>query len=96
MPGAENIQLDEHAQEQLQSLARSRTCAVRRAERARIIVELAAGRAKQEIAKQLGIARQTVLRWERRFLRLGMDGLKDAARSGRPRTIGPQQIAQIK
>ena len=52
MPGAENIQLDEHAQEQLQSLARSRTCAVRRAERARIIVELAAGRAKQEIAKQ--------------------------------------------
>jgi len=95
MPGAENIQLDEHAQEQLQSLARSRTCAVRRAERARIIVELAAGRAKQEIAKQLGIARQTVLRWERRFLRLGMDGLKDAARSGRPRTIGPQQIAQI-
>src|SRR5438445_493193 len=38
MPGAENIQLDEHAQEQLQSLARSRTCTVSRAERARGLV----------------------------------------------------------
>jgi transposase len=95
MPGAENIQLDEHSQEELKSLARSRTSAVRMAERASIVVELAAGRAKQEIAEQLGIARQTVLRWEQRFLRLGMEGLNDAPRSGRPRTIMPEQIAQI-
>ncbi len=95
MPSAENIQLDEQSQEELKSLARSRASVVRMAERASIIVGLAAGRAKQEIAEHLGIARQTVLRWEQRFLQRGMDGLKDAPRSGRPRTIGPEKIAQI-
>jgi transposase len=95
MPGAENIQLDEQSQEKLKSLVASRTCAVRLGERASIILGLAAGRAKQEIAKQLGLAWQTVLRWEQRFLQLGMAGLNDAPRSGRPRTIGPEKIAQI-
>jgi transposase len=56
---------------------------------------LAAGKAKQEIAKRLGVARQTVLRLEQRFLQRGMDGLNDAPRSGRPATIGPEKIAQI-
>src|SRR5258708_18056764 len=74
MPGAENIQLDEQSQEELKSLAASRTSAVRLWERATIIMELAAGTAKQEIAKQLGLARQTVLRWEQRFLQLGLEG----------------------
>jgi transposase len=50
---------------------------------------------KQEIAKQLGLARQTVLRWEQRFLQSGLEGLKDAPRSGRPATIGPEKIAHI-
>src|SRR6266849_3472643 len=95
MPGAENIQLDEQSQEELKSLAASRTSAVRLWERATIIMELAAGTAKQEIAKQLGLARQTVLRWEQRFLQLGLEGLNDAPRSGRPCTIGPEKIAQI-
>jgi len=95
MPVAANIQLDEQAQDELKSLAASRTSAVRLWERATIILGLAAGRAKQEIAKQLGLARQTVLRWEARFLQLGLEGLNDAPRSGRPRTIGPQKIAQI-
>lgn len=95
MPGAQNIQLDEQAQEELKSLAASRTSAVRLWERATIIMELAAGRAQQEIAKQLGLARQTVLRWEQRFLQLGLEGLNDAPRSGRPRTIMPEKIAQI-
>ena len=95
MPGAENIRLDEQAQQELKSLAARRKSPVRLWERATIILELAAGTAKQEIAKQLGIARQTVLRWEQRFLQRGMDGLNDVPRSGRPATIGPEKIAQI-
>jgi len=95
MPGAENIQLDEQSLEKLKSLVASRTSPVRLWERASIILGLAAGRAKQEIAKQLGLAWQTVLRWEQRFLQQGLEGLNDAPRSGRPRTIGPEKIAQI-
>jgi transposase len=95
MPGAETIQLDEQSHEALKSLAASRTSAVRLWQRATVVMQLAVGTAKQEIAEQLGIARQTVLRWERRFLERGMEGLNDAPRSGRPRIIGPDKIAPI-
>jgi transposase len=95
MPGAEDIHLDEQEQGELRSFAASRTTAVRMWERAKIILGLAAGHAKEEVAEQLGIARQTILRWEQRFLQLGIEGLKDAPRSGRPGTIGPEKIAQI-
>ena len=95
MPGAETIQLDEKSHAALKSLIASRTSAVRLWERANIILQLAMGTAKQEIAKQLGLARQTVLRWEQRFLQRGIEGLNDAPRPGRPRTIGPENIAQI-
>jgi hypothetical protein len=54
---------------------------------------LAAGKAKQQIAQQLGITRQTVRRWEQRYLQQGTEkGLQDAPRSGRPRLIGPEKI----
>ena len=64
-------------------------------ERAKIIVALAAGKAKQKIAVDLGIARQTVLRWAERFQQRGFEGLEDAPRPGRPKTIGPEKTAQI-
>jgi transposase len=95
MPGTKNIQLDEAAQKELKSLASSRTSEVRLWQRATILLELAAGRAQQQIARQVGVARQTVRRLTKRFLQLGMKGLNDAPRSGRPATIGPEKIAQI-
>jgi transposase len=95
MPSAANIQLDELQQEELQRCVASRTVASRAVERAKIILGLAAGRAKKEIAAGLGIVRQTVLFWEQRFRQRGIEGLEDAPRSGRPPRIGPEKIAQI-
>jgi transposase len=95
MPSAANIQLDEQQQEELQRCAASRTGAARAVERAKIILGLAAGCAKKEIAAGLGIVRQTVLYWEQRFRQRGIEGLEDAPRSGRPPRIGPEKIAQI-
>src|SRR5215470_9879519 len=95
MLGTTTIQLDDKSYAALKSLSASRTSAVRLWERASIILLLTVGTAKQEIAEQLGIARQTVLRWEQRFLQRGIEGLNDAPRSGRPRIIGPETIAQI-
>ncbi len=95
MPYAAKIQLTQEQQDGLQSCAKSRTAAVRAVERAKVILAAAAGKAKQEIAKQLGIARQTVSRWEKRFEQQGTKGLEDAPRSGRPRRIQPEQIAEI-
>jgi len=95
MSHSAKIQLTPAQQEELDRRANGRTVAARAAERAKIILGSAAGKAKQEIADQLGIARQTVRRWEKRFLQKGTKGLDDAPRSGRPRRIQPEQIAQI-
>jgi putative transposase len=95
MPQATTIQLDEQSLERLTCLAESRTAAARLVERAKIIVGLVAGITKKVIAEQLGIARQTVQRWEEKFRDRGIEGLEDAPRSGRPATIGPEKIAQI-
>src|ERR1035441_9478817 len=89
------IQLAQPQQDELERCAKGRTVAARAVERAKIILQSAAGKAKREIAEQLGIARQTVRRWEKRFLQQGTEGLEDSPRSGRPRRIQPEQIAQI-
>ena len=53
------------------------------------------GQSQTGDCEQPGVARQTVRRWEKRFVKEGTKGLEDAPRSGRPRRIGPEQIAQI-
>jgi len=96
MLSAAQIQLTEQQQEELERCAASRTLAARAVERAKIILGSAAGKAKQEIAEQLGVARQTVWRWEQRFRRQGTEkGLQDAPRSGRPRLIPAEKTQQI-
>jgi transposase len=89
------IQLTPAEQEELGCRANGRTVAVRAMERARVILQSAAGEAKLSIAARLGLARQTVRRWEKRFQQQGIKGLEDAPRSGRPHRIQPEQIAQI-
>ena len=95
MPDTAKIQFTEEWRDELDRRARSRSLAVRSVERAKIILGLAAGKAQKEIAEQVGIARQTVRRWEKRFLRQGIEGLEDAPRSGRPGEIKPETIEQI-
>lgn len=96
MPGAAQIQLTPQQQDELDRRASSRSYPARAVERAKIILASAASEAKKEIAVQLGIARQTVWRWERRFREQGIPaGLEDAPRSGRPCVILPEKIEQI-
>jgi len=52
--------------------------------RSRIVLAAAAGNANQQIASDLGIPQVTVGKWRRSFAELGLDGLRDAPRSGRP------------
>lgn len=89
------VQLTESQRDELERSVAGRCLAARSVERAKIILGLAAGRAGKEIAEQVGVARQTVRRWELRFLRRGTRGLEDAARSGRPRVIQPGKVDEI-
>ncbi|HAZ30113.1 TPA: hypothetical protein DCY65_00880 [Candidatus Acetothermia bacterium] len=49
----------------------------------------------KEIASTVDCSRPTVRLWRRRFARMGMAGLADAPRSGRPRQAQPGKIAGI-
>src|SRR5271154_1864379 len=80
----------------LESQARSRSLAVRVAERARIVLFAASGQQDKEIAARMAITPKKVSRWRKRFLALGMAGLeKDAPRPGRKRKIGARLTKRV-
>jgi putative transposase len=54
------------------------------APRSRIVLVAATGRSNQQIALALGVPEVTVGKWRRSFAVDGLEGLRDAARSGRP------------
>jgi len=62
------------------------------AQRARIVLLAADGVSNTEIAKRVGVARQTVIDWRADYDRAGLAGLEDQPRSGRPRHVDRQQI----
>lgn len=64
-------------------------------ERCQIVLRCADGIASKMVAAELGIHENTVGKWRRRFLRDRVEGLFDADRSGRPRTINDDQIAAV-
>jgi transposase len=71
----------------LRAVADSRTVSVRFAQRARMILLAADGKQDLQIAAEVGVRRQAVARWRRRFLDAGIDGIaKDAPRGGRKRS----------
>ena len=80
---ATKVWLTAEQQDDFERFARSRTLAARLVERARIVLQAAAGKADVEIAQTLDITRQTVGLWRRRFAEQGISGIeKDAPRSG--------------
>jgi transposase len=76
-------------------LAHSRTAAARLVERARIVWLSAQGESVAAIAAALGCSAGTVRRRLRRFDAAGLDGLDDAARSGRPPTYNAEEIGAV-
>lgn len=79
----------------LEQWARRRTTAQGLAQRARIILECAAGHSTVTIAHELRITRQTVGRWRQRFVQKRLDGLVDEPRPGAPRRITDAQVEQV-
>ncbi|NIK57740.1 FCD domain-containing protein [Kribbella shirazensis] len=60
--------------------------------RARIVLASAEGRSNKAVADLLQVTPGTVGKWRRRFLRMGMAGLDDGMRSGRPRMVDRVQL----
>ncbi len=79
----------------VETLARSRTAAVRRVERARIVWHASHGETPPTIAETLGLNAETVRRRIRRFNTEGLAALEDHPRSGRPAIYAPDAVAAV-
>lgn len=90
-----SIELSEPIRTLLDQWSRSRAGRHDLAFRAQIVLTAATGVNNLQIARQLRTTRPTVTKWLSRFRELGPDGLHDEVRSGRPRTVAEQQVADI-
>ena len=88
------IELSASERCELEGLARPRRTAQGLARRARIVLLAAEGHENKKIAVDLGTTPDTVGKWRRRFDERRTDGLYDEPRSGAPRTIGDDAIAE--
>ena len=80
---------------ELERIVRASSSEVRMVERARIVLAAAQGMTGKEIAAQVGCSLPTVVKWRGRYASLGMEGLRDAPRSGAPLTYGPETRAGL-
>src|SRR5215468_6599119 len=79
----------------LESYVRRKKTAQALAYRARIVLRCADGGHDGIVAEELGVARSSVGRWRRRFLKLRLQGLHDEPRPGTPRTIKDTQVERV-
>jgi len=92
---ARRVLLDEQQREQLEAFSRSRSLPHGLVMRAKIVLEAAEGAQNIEIGKALGVSRYTVGKWRERFVSKGIEGLYDEYRSGRPRSIDEERVAEL-
>jgi len=92
-PHAVLVSLSEADRATLEGWTRRRKTAQALATRARIVLACAeAGATNGAVAAALGVSRQTVVTWRKRFAKRGPDGLLDEPRPGAPRSITDEQV----
>ncbi len=90
-----SLDLSAEERTELESWARRRKTAQGLALRARIVLLASDGRSNTAIAAELSTGKHTVGKWRERFARERTDGLLDEPRSGAPRRIGDEQVAEL-
>jgi putative transposase len=89
------IQVNMEVKQELLTMSRSHKLEKRYVERAEIILYSEQGLTLDEIVHKTGLSRPVVNKWRHRFRQSGITGLKDAARSGKPKRITPEQKAMV-
>lgn len=79
----------------LDRLARARTAPAGHVKRARVVLLAQEGLRIPEIAARLDMCAKTARLWLNRFNSLGVRGLEESPRSGRPRIYPPDQVAIV-
>src|SRR3990172_1744652 len=89
------LELSDAERDELLQLVRRRKTPAAEKQRAQLVLGCGEARPGREIAARHGVSVQTVSKWRRRFERYRMAGLMDAPRSGRPRTINDEKVAEV-
>ena len=83
------VELTSEERASLEALTRRTTVAVGLVRRARMVVLAAEGLPLDRVARHVGADRTIVRTWIDRYRAVGVAGLQDRPRSGRPRTYSP-------
>lgn len=90
------IELTETERAELLAMARSRSLPAALTLRARIVLECdGPDKASSNVAKRMGLNRNTVNKWRGRYARQRISGLYDQLRPGRPRTVDDERVAGL-
>jgi transposase len=89
------IELSEAEERELRALLRRPSVSQQQALRARIVLRASEGATNTQIAAETGVSLPTVSLWRRSFSERGLEGLADAPRSGRPRTIDDDEVQRV-
>ena len=80
---------------ELRRTVRASTSSASSVTRCQIVLLASAGETNQGIADALEIPEQTVSKWRRRFVKLGLAGLQDSRRSGRPMRLSAEAVNTV-
>ena len=96
-PFAPRIILSQNARTDLHALARAHSTPQSLALRARIVLRAADLDRPSNLAirRELGCDNHTAGKWRRRYLDLGVSGLQDAVRAGRPKAIAAPTCVHV-
>ena len=89
------ITLTDDQKKELLSWSRSSSLDYRYVVRAKLILLLFEGKSYNEVKDLLGVGKTAIAKWKGRFVKNGLDGLKDAARSGKPRIYTEADRARV-
>jgi transposase len=89
------VELKPEDRTMLEAWARRPKTAQALATRSRIVLRAADGLNSTAISQELDLDLNTALKWRKRFVERGVDGLLDEPRPGQPRKIGDAQIEAV-
>lgn len=89
------LELTDETRQQLESYRTSRSLPHGLVRRAEIILLAADGWPNDAISSIVGLSAYTVGKWRQRFLEYGIEGLYDEWRSGRPRSVTDERVAEV-
>jgi len=91
----EPIILSDGEREQLNAIVKSNSLPYGLVRRARIVLLAAEGTPDRIVAEKVGLSRQMVGKWCKRYRHQGLPGLHDELRPGRPRSISDEEVAML-